>query len=200
MLALSVSLTGCWNGYQALTTQQSTGGEVAEVNVGDVQARGLIWVQDPADPKSAYMSGTFLVPTGGQADELTAVRTDPKGEVAISGGPVALEPGASKPVQIGYNSSISAKLSGAELPQSAFVATTLVFKTAGEVTVPVLLVPATGPYAKAIPNGAASGEAGAEATPGASGEASPGASGEASPAASGEASPAEASPAATPAP
>ncbi|TXH52314.1 MAG: hypothetical protein E6Q93_20810 [Burkholderiaceae bacterium] len=166
-LALAGGLSGCFNGYQAQTTAQAEGGDVASANVGDVSARGLIWVRDPADKSKAYLSGTFLVADGGQPDELTKITTVPEGTVAITGAPLALE--VNSPVQVGYNSDKSATVTGITLEPSQFISTTLVFKNAGSTTVSVLVVPPEGKYAKVAGGAAgASPEASTSASPEAS--------------------------------
>lgn len=158
-LALTAGLAGCFNGYQAQTTAQTEGGDVASANVGDVSARGLIWVRDATDKSKAYLSGTFLVADGGQPDELTKITTVPEGTVAITGAPVALE--VNKPVQIGYNSDKSAVVTGVTLEPSQFISTTFEFKNAGATTVSVLVVPPEGKYAKVAGGGASAAASGA---------------------------------------
>ena len=64
-LALAGGLAGCFNGYQAQTTSQGEGGEVASANVGDVQLRGVIWVRDPAAPQTATSAAPCWSPTAG---------------------------------------------------------------------------------------------------------------------------------------
>lgn len=193
-LALAGTLSGCFNGYQAQTTAQQQGGEVASVDVEDIQGRGLIWVRDPKTPDTAYLSGTVLLAQNGQPDELLSVVAEPGGDAALTDAPVPIEP--SMPVRIGFNGTHFARVSGVPDEPSPFLNTTLEFKNAGTVEVSVLVVPGVGPYAQVVTDskkGAFAGALGAESP-----AASPAESG--SPTASVSATPAtEASAEATPA-
>ncbi|MDQ1249867.1 MAG: hypothetical protein QG597_4244 [Actinomycetota bacterium] len=159
-LALAGTLSGCFNGYQAQTTAQQQGGEVASFDSGDVQGRGLIWVRDPAKPDTAYFSGTMLLVQNGQPDELLSVSAAPGGDAALTGAPVKIEP--SLPVRIGFNGTHFASVGSVPDEPSPFLNTTLEFKNAGKVDVSVLVVPGVGPYAdvvKASKSGSEDGEA-----------------------------------------
>lgn len=153
-LTLAVGLTGCFNGYRAQTSIQGNSGNVASANVCDVQLRGLVWVIDPkaadgeAPATTAYLSGTAVVSSGGQADELLAIEVLPSGTVTLSGDSVA--PSAGSPARIGFNGDSFAVASDVEIRQSAFVPTVFKFQNAGDVEVGVLAVPGVGPYADVI--------------------------------------------------
>lgn len=153
-VALAVSLSGCFNGYQSQTSTQGEGGNVAGANVGDVQLRGLIWVTDPstaegdAPATSAYLSGTAVVGTGGAPDELLSIEV-PEGTVELSGDPVVVAAGEPA-VLIGYNGTAFATATGVEIPSSGFVPTVFTFKNAGDVEVDVFTVPGVGSYAKVV--------------------------------------------------
>lgn len=153
-LTLAVGLSGCFNGYQAQTSTQGEGGNVASANVGDVQLRGLIWVTDPSTAEgdepatTAYLSGTAVVGTGGAPDELVGIEV-PGGSVALSGEPVAVA--ADLPaVLIGFNGTAFATATDVEIPSSGFVPTVFKFKNAGDVEVDVLSVPGVGSYAQVV--------------------------------------------------
>lgn len=148
-LALAATtLTGCWNGYQAQTTAQTQGGEVASANVGDVQARGLIWVRDPDAPEKAYFSGTMLIAPAGQPDELVSISAEPGGDAGLTGTPVPITEQA--PVRVGFNGTNFASVTGVPDSPSPFLTTTLTFAKAGSVQVSVLVVPGEGPYADVV--------------------------------------------------
>jgi hypothetical protein len=147
-LALAGTLSGCFNGYQAQTTLQQQGGEVASLNAEDVQGRGLIWVRDPREPDTAYFSGTMLVVQNGQPDELVSISAEPGGDGALTDAPVKIEP--SLPVRIGFNGEHFARVTGVPDEPSPFLNTTLEFKNAGRVEVSVLVVPGVGPYADVV--------------------------------------------------
>lgn len=169
-LALAGGLAGCFNGYQAQTTSQGEGGEVASANVGDVQLRGVIWVRDPAAPQTAYLSGTMLVTNGGQPDELVSVTADPGGKVTLNSSPIPVT--QLEPVRIGFNGSHTGSISGVPDAPSPFLTTTFEFAKAGKVSVPVLVVPGVGTYADVVAqskgggaSASASGEASTTAEP-----------------------------------
>lgn len=148
--ALIPALSGCFNGYNALTTTQQEGGQVASANVGDVQIRGLVWVRDMAAPQNLTMSASFIL-SSSEPDELVAVTTVPNTfAVGITNGRLLLEPGSEN--RVGYNSSNFVNLYGNIAEPSAFISTTLKFKRAGQVTLPVLIVPNTGNYEGIRPN------------------------------------------------
>lgn len=154
VLAATPALGGCWNGYNALTTTQPNSGDAAEANVGDVSLRGLSWVRDLANPKNATLVGSFVLAPG-EPDELVSVTTDPTGYVVgITDGKIALLPGSEN--RVGYNSDKFVNLYGTiydtNTPQSTFINTTFQFKRAGVVSVPVLVVPNTGPFRGIRPN------------------------------------------------
>ena len=153
-----MGLSGCFNGYQAQTSTQSEGGEVASANVGDIQLRGLIWVVPAAaeaataanaeeTASEAYLSGTMVVTTDGEPDRLVSIEV-PEGSVALSGDPVDLLPGV--PAAIGFNGTSFASLSGGAIPSSGFTTTTFNFENAGAVEVDIVSVPGVGAYATVV--------------------------------------------------
>ncbi len=148
--ALIPALSGCFNGYNALTTTQQEGGQVASANIGDIQIRGLVWVRDMAAPQNLTMSASFVL-SSAEPDELVAVTTVPNTfAVGITNGRLLLEPGSEN--RVGFNSGNFVNLYGNIAEPSAFISTTLKFKRAGQVTLPVLIVPNTGVYEGIRPN------------------------------------------------
>lgn len=143
-LVLMGTLTGCWNGYQAQTTAQAEGGQVASANAGDVQARGMVWVRDPENPDTAYFSGTMLVAEGGQPDQLLSVSAEPGGDAGLTGAPLDVAPRL--PIRVGFNGDAFASVDEVPDSPSPFLLTTLEFRDAGSMTVSVLVVPGVGPY------------------------------------------------------
>ena len=179
-LALAMGLSGCFNGYQAQTSTQSEGGEVASANVGDIQLRGLIWVV-PADeaakevaegaegaPASeqtaseAYLSGTMVLTTDGEPDTLVSIEV-PEGTVTLGGEPVELTPNV--PAAVGFNGTSFASLTGGDIPGSGFITTTFNFENAGEVSVDILTVPGVGVYADVVEQSRAAAPAAEGASP-----------------------------------
>lgn len=168
-IALAVGLTGCFNGYQAQTSTQSEGGQVASANIGDIQLRGLLWVVPPAEEGAepateAYLTGTMVVTNDGQPDTLTKITVEPQGDVALSGEPVELEPNVA--ATIGFNASSFATLTGAEVPSAGFIPTVFTFANAGSVPVDVLTVPGVGVYADVVKESRAGAPAAEEAAAG----------------------------------
>lgn len=179
-LALAMGLSGCFNGYQAQTSTQSEGGEVASANVGDIQLRGLIWVvpaaeaakqvvegEEGAPPaeqtaSEAYLSGTMVLTTDGEPDTLVSIEV-PEGTVTLGGEPVELEPNV--PAVIGFNGTSFANLTGGDIPGSGFITTTFNFQNAGEVTVDILSVPGVGAYAEVVEQSRAAAPAAEATTP-----------------------------------
>ena len=153
-----MGLSGCFNGYQAQTSTQTEGGEVASANVGDIQLRGLIWVVPVAagaasaenaeeTASEAYLSGTMVVTRDGEPDTLVSIEV-PEGTVTLAGEPVELLPNV--PAAIGFNGESFAALSGGSIPSSGFLPTTFNFQNAGAVDVDILSVPGVGVYADVV--------------------------------------------------
>ena len=154
VLAAVPALGGCWTGYNALTTTQPDSGNASTANVGDVSLRGLTWVRDLSNPKNLTLSGSFVLAPG-EPDELTSVSTDPSNYViGITDGRIPLIPGTEN--RVGYNSDKYVNLYGSatdtKTAQSVFITTSFQFKRSGLVTVPVMVVPNTGPYKGITPN------------------------------------------------
>lgn len=143
-------LAGCFNGFAAQTSVQPPSGDGLSTQVGDVQIRSAVWVRSPSNPTDFTLSATF-VNTGQTPDALTAVSTDTKGAVEITGGTIPLTKIAE--TRTGYRSTYYINLSGALVPPSNYISTTFTFAKAGAVTGSVLVVPSEGIYEGITPNG-----------------------------------------------
>jgi hypothetical protein len=160
------TLTGCWTGYQAQTTMQRQGGEVASADGEDVAVRGMVWVRDPKEPDTAYFSGTVVAAEASQPDELLSISAEPGGDAGLTSTPIEVAPRL--PVRIGFNGEFFASVSGVPDSPSPFLLTTLEFRDAGSVTTSVLVVPGTGPHAQVVTDsrrGLAAEERASTATP-----------------------------------
>ena len=194
-MALAMGLSGCFNGYQAQTSSQSEGGDVASGNVGDIALRGLIWVVPAAEAAEQAVEGMTegtegAAEAGAEGDAMAAATTPTATEAFLSGtivladngqpdklvsievpeGKVALagEPADLKPgvpVLVGFNGTSFATLTAPEVPGSGFIPTVFTFENAGEVEVDVFIVPGVGAYANVVKDSRAAAPAETAATP-----------------------------------
>ncbi|MEI2730264.1 MAG: hypothetical protein V9E85_14280 [Candidatus Nanopelagicales bacterium] len=177
-LAAVPLLAGCFNGFDAQTSNQPPSGDGLSTQVGNIQIRSAVWVRNPSNATSFVLSATF-VNTGSTPDALTGITTDPKGTVAITGGSIPLASYTES--RSGSKSGQNVNLTGAVVPNSGYVQTTFTFANAGAVTGSVMVVPQEGIYASVGPNGGSS----ASAKPTGSATASPKVTGTPSASASG---------------
>lgn len=136
------SLGGCWQGFNAQTSQQANQavGNGANLTTGDVEIRGATWVRNGLNPQEATLVATFIN-NGDEPDRLVKVEVQPTSPTGITGG--ALELATSGSVRTGYWSPNFINAFNLQAFPSTFVPTTFTFERAGTVTGDVLAVPNT---------------------------------------------------------
>ena len=136
------TLGGCWQGFNAQTSQQANQavGNGTNLATGDVEIRGATWVRNTANPQEATLVATFIN-NGDEPDRLVKVEVQPTSPTGITGG--ALELATSGSVRTGYWSPNFINAFNLQAFPSTFVPTTFTFERAGTVTGDVLAVPNT---------------------------------------------------------
>lgn len=149
VLALTATLSGCWSGFNAQTSDQATQavGNGANAEVGAVLVRGATWVRSLENLSNATLVATFVT-TDGEPDALVKVDVEPPTTTGITGGSLTIPARGS--ARTGYLSPNFVNVFGLEAWPSAFVPTTFTFEKAGPVSVDVLAVPAAGQYADVV--------------------------------------------------
>lgn len=139
------SLSGCWSGFSAQTSEQANQavGNGSNLSTGDMLIRGATWVRNVANPTEATLVATF-VNNGQEPDRLTKVEIEPASPMGISAGALEIGPGAS--VRSGFWSTSFINAFQFQAFPSTFVSTTFTFENAGSVTGDVIAVPNTGMY------------------------------------------------------
>ena len=143
------SLSGCWSGFDAQTSQQANQavGNGANLSTGDIQIRGATWVRNSVNPAEATLVATFI--NDGEApDRLVKVEVQPTSPTGITAG--ALEIGPIGSVRTGYWSPDFINVFALQAFPSTFVPTTFTFERAGTVTGDIMTVPNTGQYAGVV--------------------------------------------------
>ena len=147
-LALVPALAACGSGVNAGTTRQGPSGNGSSADLGPLQLRGMTIVTGTGG--AATIIGT-LVNTGSDPDSLVAAKiTTPGGATValtgtqVTGGALPL-PGQSS-TRVGFNSTDHLDVTGLTIPASSFADVVLEFKTAGQVTVPMMAVLPQGIY------------------------------------------------------
>lgn len=175
--ACALSLSGCFQGFNAMTSTQGPGGVGVSTTAGEVQIRSLSWVRSAQEPNSYTLVGTF-VNTGVTDDALVSFTTVPDAFAeAISDGKIVV-PGRNGEVRVGFESDKFVTAFGVTVPPSSFIPTTLNFQSGGSVTVPILTQEPAGAFAGVVvplpsASPSASGSPKAPASPSASAPASP---------------------------
>ncbi len=144
------ALSGCFSGFEATTTTQSTmnSGNGVEAAVGSIDVENTTLVLGPEGSASATLL-TRVFNTGAEDDTLTFVQ--------INGVPAYVTPGASA-VPAGNSASFGADSEAwintyeLDVPVSSYVPVELFFEKAGSIKLSVLTVPATGYYEGIAPN------------------------------------------------
>lgn len=147
-LAAVLSLSSCGTGQNWVDEGTKPSGNGQFVTVGPVSAQNLTLVSGEAGPKAMTLIGV-LQNTGESPDKLVSASIASgatKVDGVISGGGVPLPSRAPSPVSLGFDSTNSVDFFGADAQLSHYVPVTLRFESAGEVTVPVLVVPPVGQY------------------------------------------------------
>ena len=72
------TLGGCWQGFNAQTSQQANQavGNGTNLATGDVEIRGATWVRTTANPQEATLVATFIN-NGDEPDRLVKVEVQP---------------------------------------------------------------------------------------------------------------------------
>lgn len=140
------SLSGCWAGFGAQTSQQANQaiGNGANMSTGDIEIRGATWVRNTANPAEATLTATF-VNNGDVPDTLVKVEIEPPSPMGITGG--ELEVPVVGSLRTGFFSPNFINAFSVQAFPSTFVTTTFTFENAGTVTGDVITAPNTGQYA-----------------------------------------------------
>ena len=139
------SLSGCWSGFSAQTSEQANQavGNGASLSTGAMEIRGATWVRNVMNPNEATLVATFIN-NGEASDKLTKVEITPASPMGISAGALEVKPSDS--VRSGFWSTSFINAFQFQAFPSTFVSTTFTFENAGTVTGDVLTVPNTGQY------------------------------------------------------
>lgn len=139
------SLSGCYSGFGAQTSQQANQAVGNGINLatGDIEIRGATWVRSALSPTEATLVATFIN-SGDVADKLVKVEVAPVSPMGITAGSVEVPTAGS--VRTGYWSPNFVNAFRLQAFPSTFVSTTFTFENAGTVTGDVLTVPNTGQY------------------------------------------------------
>jgi hypothetical protein len=143
------TLGGCWQGFNAQTSQQANQavGNGTNLATGDVEIRGATWVRNSLNPQEATLVATFI--NGGETDDrLVKVEVQPTAATGITGG--AIEVPVTGSVRTGYWSPNFINVFDLKAFPSTFVPTTFTFERAGTDTGDVMSVPNTGQYAGVV--------------------------------------------------
>lgn len=149
-------LSGCWSGLNAATTVQSASGDGTQVDASDITIDSATLVAgDPGSGKAAFLA-TVYNPTR-VPDEVTSITA---GGVAAKLTPEVFEvpPLQAVAIQSGKKSELgepvaAAEFEGLEAPAGTYVDVVMTFKTAGQQSFTALVVPPSGFYASAAPEG-----------------------------------------------
>ncbi|MEZ5186990.1 MAG: hypothetical protein R2720_14705 [Candidatus Nanopelagicales bacterium] len=139
------SLSGCWSGFGAQTSEQANQavGNGTNLATGDIEVRGATWVRNATNPTEATLVATFIN-NSDVPDRLVKVEITPVSPMGITGG--ALEVPTTGSVRTGYWSPDFINAFQLQAFPSTFVPTTFTFENAGTVTGDVMSVPNTGTY------------------------------------------------------
>ena len=139
------SLSGCWSGFSAQTSEQANQavGNGSNLATGDIQIRGAVWVRNVLNPGEATLVATF-VNNGDVPDKLTKVEITPTSPMGITGGALEIAPNQS--VRSGFFTTSFINAFGVQAFPSTFVPTTFTFENAGTVAGDVIAMPNTGQY------------------------------------------------------
>lgn len=174
LLLLTPVVAGCGTGVHAQTNIQGASGNGASVVIGPLSLNGINIVVPPDAKGSGVATDASLMLRvfngsdndqligvslpGGLAQSVVTVPRQPTSPGTLPG-VLPQAPGTFVPIDLPRASSVSVgqsgfvpdiKIVGLKTTASAFVDVTLQFKNAGNVTVPVLVVPAVG-YNSGVP-------------------------------------------------
>lgn len=143
------SMSGCWAGFGSQTSMQANQsvGNGINLQTGDIEVRGAIWVRNVDNPSEATLVGTF-VNSGTVPDRLLEVTVDPPSGMGVTGGGIDIPVDGS--VRTGFFSPEFVNALALQAFPSAFVTTTFRFERAGTVTGQLLSTLNTGTYAGVV--------------------------------------------------
>ena len=147
-LALVPALAACGSGVTAGTSLQGPSGNGANAVVGPIQLRAITVVAAKSGT-AATIIGT-VVNTGDADTLLGATITSPSGATitlagtAVQGGQLPLP--TQSATRVGFNSEEHLDVTGLTIAPTFFATVEFSFKTAGRVSMPVMVVPPTGIY------------------------------------------------------
>ncbi len=142
-------LAGCWSGNDAATTVQSASGDGTQVDANDITIdSATIVAGDPDSGKAAFLA-TVYNPTK-VPDEVVAITAD---GVAAKLAPEPLAVPALQAVSIQTGKPATADFVAFEGQPGTYVDVVMTFKTAAEQRFTALVVPPSGFYAEAAPEG-----------------------------------------------
>ena len=145
-LLLVPSLGGCWQGSDATTSLQDETGNATIAEAGSVTVQALNVVAGNTGSGQAALTTTLINPLG-PTDTLEAVTVD--GAAGELSGPIEVPGGGT--VFIGTDQDQQVDFTGFSTPAGEYAEITMSFAAAGEVTVPVLVVPPVGFYEPVAP-------------------------------------------------
>jgi len=142
-------LAGCWSGNQAATTMQSASGDGTQITTTDITIdSATIVAGDPGSGKAAFL-GTVYNPTD-KEDALLSVVADGV-QAKLTPEPVPVRAQEAVPIQTGRP--VTADLAGMTAAAGEYVEVSMTFQNAGKRTFSALVVPPSGFYAEAAPEG-----------------------------------------------
>lgn len=150
--AVALSLSGCFNGFQASTNTQNTmsTGNGVQAQVGDVRIENATLIRGEGTTVTLIMT---IVNVGGQPDSLADVAIAGERAVITDGanaiGPVEVAAGAAVPFGYGQDGAGVSRWVNAytvEIPDSGFVPVQIFMEKAGLVELQALTVPPVGFY------------------------------------------------------
>lgn len=149
-------LSGCWSGFNAATTVQSASGDGTQVDSPDITIdSATIVAGDPGSGKAAFL-GTVFNPTK-EPDEVVSI-TAAGVRAELEPDPIEVMPLKSVAIQNGKTGTATEPAAAAnflafEAKTGTYVDVVMTFRTAAEQRFTALVVPPSGFYAEAAPEG-----------------------------------------------
>lgn len=142
-------LAGCWSGNDAATTVQTASGDGTQVDGTDITIDSAVIVAgDPGSGKAAFL-GTVYNPT----KTIDAVTSITAGGVKAKLTPELVEVKPLQATAIQTGKTATADFLGFEAEAGTYVDVVMTFQTAGQKAFSALVVPPSGFYAEAAPEG-----------------------------------------------
>ena len=139
-------LASCGTGQSWVTEGLDPSGNGVYTTVGSVQAQNLTLVQGPEGAKALTLIGTFIN-KGTSPDAIVGATLGDAAATAatLSTPDIKLAP-LGELTKVGYDEAHTVSFFNAEVATSTYVPVTIKFGTAGQTTVNLMVVPATGIY------------------------------------------------------